>query len=142
MIALPVATTRKTSHIVSLFGKAKQFAIFNNNTIEVVPNEVQSGKKIASWLKEKGVQSVVVKHMGKRPFEALMSLGIKVYFCSEKLPSNEVVLKLLNNELTQVTPQNYLELLGEHEKFSASPKKCCHSKRNNFASKMGHSHCH
>jgi predicted Fe-Mo cluster-binding NifX family protein len=142
MIALPLATNKKTSHVSALFGKAKYFAVFNGKTIEVLPNEINSGKRIASWLQEKGVSKLIVKHMGKRPFEMLQNLGIEVYFCDEKIASNEAVVKLLNDELTLITPQNYLEFLGEEEKLSASPKTCCHTKRDNFVSMKGHSRCH
>jgi predicted Fe-Mo cluster-binding NifX family protein len=142
MIALPLATKKKTSHISALFGKAKCFALFNGNTIEVLDNEINSGKRIATWLQEKGVTKLIVKHMGKRPFEMLQNLGIEVYFCDEKIASNEAVVKLLNEELTLITPQNYNAFLSEEQTLSASPKTCCHSKRDNFVSMKGHSRCH
>ncbi|MGM0623358.1 MAG: NifB/NifX family molybdenum-iron cluster-binding protein [Campylobacterota bacterium] len=133
MIALPIAKKTKTSNISPLFGKAKQFAIFKDSSIEVVPNELQNGKQIVSWLKELGVDTVILKHLGKRPFMMLHDCGIDVYFCDEKLAANEAVLKMLENRLIKVTPQNYDGLLG-HEHSHGPQKRGCSKQRQNFVS--------
>lgn len=146
MVALPIVNSKKASNISPLFGKAKYFALYEGNKIEVVKNEVLNGKRIIQWLKDLGVDQLIVNHLGKRPFEMILSSGMKAYFCEKKTASNDAVLKFLNGELQEITKENFEELVAEEEKkefsFSTSAKKCCHNKKDNIVSTMGHSHCH
>ncbi len=132
MIALPVKTGKKNSRLSPLFGKAKYFVLIKGDSMELIENESKSGKGVSAFLKQKGVDTLIVSHMGQKPFETLDAAGIEVYLCNDlKLAANEVVLKLVNESLQKVDKTNYKQLLekkGQHAQ-THSKERCCQKGR-------------
>jgi len=128
MIALPVKTGKKNSRLSPLFGKAKYFVLIKGDSMELIENESKSGKDVAGFLKQRGVEKLVVSHMGQKPFEMLDAAGIDVYLCNDlKLAANEVALQLLQDRLQKIERSNYKQLLENHgsHKESKSKQRCC-----------------
>jgi predicted Fe-Mo cluster-binding NifX family protein len=118
-IAVPVRPDSKdrTKYVVSsAFGKAKQFAIIDNSNmgIEIIKAEVQGGKEIAKMLKDKGVNTVMVSHVGWGAFSALQNFGINVYYIDEKTPLEEAISKFKQGSLLKITEEN-VEKFAKHK---------------------------
>ena len=82
MIAIPVKTDKEDTAVSTLFGKAKYFALIDNNKINIVKNEQSGGKAVVKWLKNQNVDTLITSHIGERPFTLLSDLNIKTYFCT------------------------------------------------------------
>ena len=59
MIAIPVKTNKENTAVSTLFGKAKYFALIENNKIEILKNEQMGGKAVANWLKSKNIEVLI-----------------------------------------------------------------------------------
>lgn len=100
MIAIPIKIKKETCFLSTLFGKAKYFALINNNNVEIVKNEQTSGKAVADWLKSKNVNILITSHLREKPFESLLNHNIKTYFTRDKkIDINKILLQYADGEL-------------------------------------------
>jgi predicted Fe-Mo cluster-binding NifX family protein len=124
MIAIPVKTNKLNSAISTLFGKAKYFALIENNSIEILKNEQIGGRAVVNWLKSKNVDTLITSHMGEKPFSSLIKSNIKVYFAgNERIEIKEVLLKYADGELPILDNENFHTFLKEDEHHSKSCSK-------------------
>ena len=105
MIAMPVKTNNKTSAISPVFGKVKYFAIINDNgDIRFVENIEKSGTKAVELLVSNGVTTLLMSHIGERPFRHAKSKGLKVYFVGkERTLITEAVEKFKANKYPEAS---------------------------------------
>jgi predicted Fe-Mo cluster-binding NifX family protein len=124
MIAIPVKTNKKNTVVSTLFGKAKYFAFIENNKIEILKNERTGGRAVANWLKNKNVDTLIISHMGEKPFSSLLKYDIKVYFAGdERIELKDVIKKYADNELLILNNENFHTLLKEDDHHSKSCSK-------------------
>ena len=100
MIAMAVKTNNINSAISPLFGKAKYFAIINENKdIEFISNNLDSGIKVVELLLSKGVKTLLISHMGEKPFSIAISRNVNIYFVGkDRITIDEALNKLKNGE--------------------------------------------
>lgn len=117
MIAIPVKTNDIHGIVSPTFGKGKYFAFFEDaGHGRIEHNEGANGIHVAAWFKRLGVHSVILSHLGEKPFHTLSQSGIKVYFAGhERVSTKEVLEKFEKKILIEVTLQNYMSLLGDEE---------------------------
>jgi predicted Fe-Mo cluster-binding NifX family protein len=128
MIAIPVKTNKENTAVSTLFGKAKYFALINNNKINIVKNELLRGKAIIEWLKNQNVDTLITSHMGEKPFNLLLDLNIKTYFAGDKrIELKDILLKYADGELPILNKQNFKILIKEDDSHSS----CCSNKKIN-----------
>jgi len=129
MIAIPVKTNKEEGILAPLFGKAKYFALVDDKgTCTIHESTFENGIKVAKWFNELGVKSVIVSHLGEKPFHALLENNIEVYFAgNERITLQEVLEKFHSKTLENITVVNYMALLGEHEHDheDGSHHTCC-----------------
>jgi predicted Fe-Mo cluster-binding NifX family protein len=127
MIAIPIKIKKETCSVSTLFGKAKYFALINNNIIEIVKNEQTSGKAVAAWLKSKNVNILITSHMREKPFSSLLNDNIQVYLAKDKeVEINKILLQYADGELP----------ILDKESFNLYFKK--YSFKRNLNSKIAH----
>jgi predicted Fe-Mo cluster-binding NifX family protein len=116
MIAVPVKT-EKGDVIAPLFGKAKYFSLIDKQgLITTQLCSVQGGMNVVPWLQNLGVKTVLLNHVGEKPFHALLGAHIDVYYVGkERIMLNEALDQMHNGTLEKVTVVNYMKLLGEDE---------------------------
>jgi len=103
MIAMAVKNKNIDSAIAPLFGKAKYFAIINNSQepldIEFIENGAQSGTEAIELLISNQVSTILMSHMGEKPFSIALARDLAIYYVgSERLTIKEALNKLNNNE--------------------------------------------
>ncbi|QKF67230.1 [Fe-Mo] cluster-binding protein, NifX/NifB/NifY family [Arcobacter venerupis] len=108
MIAIPIKIKKETCSVSTLFGKAKYFALINNNIIEIVKNEQTSGKAVAAWLKSKNVNILITSHMREKPFSSLLNDNIQVYLAKDKeVEINKILLQYADGELPILDKESF-----------------------------------
>ena len=109
MIAAPLKMNKPDSAITTVFGKAKFFGIYNADTEEVtvIQNPQQGGPAVLSFLKEKGVNTILTQHLGQRPLVIAHELGMNVYHCTnERMTLKEANTKYQSNDFIEITMDN------------------------------------
>jgi predicted Fe-Mo cluster-binding NifX family protein len=109
MIAIPIKSEEENSNLSEEFGKAKFFALINNNKIEILKNEQEDPEATANWLKDKNVNILISSHVKEKTFYSLKDNGIKVYFSEKnKIKIDEVLLKYADGELPILNKLSFL----------------------------------
>lgn len=122
MIAIPVKTDKEDTAVSTLFGKAKYFALIDNNKINIVKNEQSGGKAVVKWLKNQNVDTLITSHIGERPFTLLSDLNIKAYFAGDKrVELKEILLKYADGELAILDDYTFQTLIKEDKEDT---KRC------------------
>ena len=113
-IAIPVKTSNDDPAVSPLFGKAKFFAFVDGDKISIEKNEEQSGSAIVGKFIDKGIETVVVQHLGYSPFEMLQEAKIDVFYAGEgRVLLSEVLERFKKGELKSVDESN-IENLVKH----------------------------
>ncbi|QIR76783.1 hypothetical protein FA592_11335 [Sulfurospirillum diekertiae] len=114
MIAVPVKT-EKGDVIAPLFGKANYFSLIDaQGHIATRECSVQGGMNVVPWLQNLGVKTVLLNHVGEKPFHALLGAGIDIYYVGkERIMLKEALDQLYKGTLEKVTVMNYMKLLGD-----------------------------
>lgn len=117
IIAMPIKTSSHDAALAPLFGNAKFFAFATDTAqIDIVQMEQSGGRDVARTLVANNVDVLITSHLGMSPYVLLKSYGIKVYFAGNARITLSEALKEFNaSTLTEVTPENFDSLLGEHD---------------------------
>lgn len=117
-IAVPVKTDRENPAVSPLFGKAKYFAFVEGDRVEIKTPPVRNGRGIAEWLLNEGVDTLIMQEMGHAPYEMIKNSGkIKVYHSGyDRVLLSDVIEKLKNGELKEVSEEKMQEIMAHHEK--------------------------
>jgi len=108
--AAPFKMKKLDSAITKVFGKAKYFGIYNDETneIEVIENLKPGGPAIFNQLIDKGVDVVLTPHAGPGAINGAMQSGIKLYYCGEERKGLlEAVKEFQEGKYIEITPNNY-----------------------------------
>jgi len=159
MIVIPVKTNSEQGVLAPLFGKAKFFALIDDQgKVTIHPNAKEGGVRVAHWLKSMGATALIANHLGEKPFYALLKEGIKIYCAgNERMDIHEAFARYKENAFEEVNMMNYMRLLGEgHEEHSHEhhdhthhtheKERCCdskgHAKKGHHETCGGHGHKH
>lgn len=117
-IAIPVKMNKENPAIAPLFGKAKWFAIVQNNEIDIVANENSGGQAVVDWLANLQVDTILIQEMGRNPYKKMQSYGnIKLYHVGfERILLNDVMEKFQHNSLIKIDNENMESIIKHHEK--------------------------
>lgn len=122
MIAIPVKMEKEICLVSRRFGKAKYFALIDNNIVKIVKNEQKNGKAVANWLKSKNVNILITAQMKEKPFSTLLNKNVQVYFVKDKeVEINKILLQYADGELP----------ILDKESFNLYLKKCSLKKETN-----------
>ena len=83
--AAPFKMNKTQSAITKVFGKAKYFGIYNDETneLKVIENQKPGGPAIFNQLIHEGVNIILTPHAGPGAVNGAMQTGIKLYYCGE-----------------------------------------------------------
>jgi predicted Fe-Mo cluster-binding NifX family protein len=117
-IAIPVKMNKENPAIAPLFGKAKWFAIVENNNISIQANPVEGGQNVVHWLASLKVDVLIIQEMGRNPFNTLKNFpSIGVYHSGfKRMLLSESLEKLASNELVQLDDIEFENVISHHEK--------------------------
>ncbi|WP_419768260.1 NifB/NifX family molybdenum-iron cluster-binding protein [Arcobacter sp.] len=139
MITFPLKTNKENAAVSPLFGKAKYFAFYDGENLSVEENPYGKGSKLINWFNEKGVDTIVIKEMGSKPFEAISKTAIKVLYAgNDRVTTNEVLENYTTNSLKELSIDELQKIVKEHKGDKSSSchshshegetKKSCHKK--------------
>ena len=117
-IAIPVKMNKENPAIAPLFGKAKWFAIVENNEVSIVTNENAGGQAVIEWLANMNVDTILMQEMGRNPYEKVKSYGnINLYHVGfERNLLNDALEKFKQELLIKVDDENMESIIKHHEK--------------------------
>ncbi|MDD4505301.1 MAG: NifB/NifX family molybdenum-iron cluster-binding protein [Sulfurospirillaceae bacterium] len=117
MIAIPVKTDKEEGVLAPLFGHAKYFSfISDDGSVMTHKNSAEGGVKVVDWLVSMGVKTIILNHVGEKPFHLLTQKSIDIYFAGkDRITLPEVLQKLKDGILEKVSIVNYMKLLGEDD---------------------------
>lgn len=116
MITFPVKTDKENSAISPSFGKAKYFAFYDGQELNVERNPFGNGAQLIAWFKEKGVEKIIIKEMGSNPYKKIKQTNMKVYFAGEgRVTSNDLIEQINKNSLRKLNEEDLLEIIKHHE---------------------------
>ena len=94
MIAIPVKTDKEEGVLAPLFGHAKYFSfISDDGSVMTHKNSAEGGVKVVDWLVRMGVKSIILNHVGEKPFHLLTQKSIDIYFAGkDRITLAEVLL--------------------------------------------------
>ncbi|MDY0233063.1 MAG: NifB/NifX family molybdenum-iron cluster-binding protein [Sulfurimonas sp.] len=119
MIAIPVKTDKENPAVTTLFGKAKWFAIVDNDKITIEKNELQSGRTVVESFVSRGITKIIFNHMGGNPFMLLQKANIECYHSGDdRIELSDAIKKLNSGELIKVDSSNmskFVELESMHK---------------------------
>jgi predicted Fe-Mo cluster-binding NifX family protein len=139
MVTFPLKTSKENAAISPLFGKAKYFAFYDGVELKVEENPYKKGSELINWFLEKKVDTVVIQEMGTKPFEKISNSKLKVLFAGEgRVTTQEIVKKILNNELEELTTEQLEQIVKKHkgEKSESSCHSTNHDNKKNCHKKM------
>ena len=116
-LAIPVKMNKEDSAIAPLFGKAKWFAIVNDDKIDIVPNNQSGGQAVIEWLSQMKIDALLIQEMGVSPYVKVKELGLMLYHTGfERILLSEVLNKFKNNDLEILDDTNMDKIIKHHEK--------------------------
>ena len=117
-LAIPVKMNRENPPVAPLFGKAKWFAIVEDDTIDIVPNHQSGGRAVIEWLNDMNVDALLIQEMGVSPYNKIKEYGsMAIYHAGfERILLDDVLEKFKNNELEILDDTNIDKIIKYHEK--------------------------
>jgi len=124
-IAIPVKMKRENPPLAPLFGKAKWFALIEDNQVEIVENPAHGGRAVIEWLLGEGVDTIIFQEMGISPYEMVKETGkIELFHAGyDRILLDEALEAFDSNALPLVDDTNITEILVHHEKKHSHGEK-------------------
>lgn len=116
MLVFPVKTKKENSAVSPLFGKAKYFAFYDGENLNIEENPFDHGSYLIDWFKEKGVTDVIIKEMGINPYKKLQQTNMNLYYSGdERTIISEVIEKYKNGSLEKLDENRMATIIKQHE---------------------------
>jgi len=117
-LAIPVKTNRENPAVSPLFGKAKWFAIVDDEGTTIVPNEQSGGGAVIAWLHALGVKCLLIQEMGQTPYEKCKAYGDMQLFHTgfDRILLEDAIEAFKANRLTPLNDETIGKVLAHHEK--------------------------
>ena len=108
--AAPLKMEKEDSAITKVFGKAKYFGIYNDetNSMKVIKNLEPGGPAIFKQLLQEGVKVVLTPHAGPGAVKASINFDMELFYCGEErktLP--QAVEEYKEGKYIKITPENF-----------------------------------
>ena len=110
--AAPFKMNKQDSAITKVFGKAKYFGIYDDETneIKVIQNQNPGGPAIFAQLKQEGVDVILTPHAGPGAVRGSLEFNIPLYYCGEdRKLLLEAVKEFQEGKYIQITPENFAQ---------------------------------
>ncbi len=116
-IAIPVKMNKDNSAIAPLFGKAKWFAIIEDEKIMIEKNPAEGGRGVIEWLHQIHVDTIIIQEMGQSPYNMIKKLGgMKVYHSGfERITLKEALEKFYQGALPLLDETGMTKIIEHHE---------------------------
>jgi predicted Fe-Mo cluster-binding NifX family protein len=116
-IAIPVKMNKENSAIAPLFGKAKWFAIIEDEKIMIEKNPAEGGRGVIEWLHQIHVDTIIIQEMGQSPYNMIQQLGgIKIYHAGfERMTLQEALEKFDQDALPLLDDTGMSKIIAHHE---------------------------
>ena len=116
-IAIPVKMNKENPPLAPLFGKAKWFAIIDDDKVEIVKNGQNGGRAVIEWLDNLGIGSIIFQEMGHTPYEIVKEMGSMELFHAgyERILLDDILAKFKNNTLEMIDDTNIDAIIKHHE---------------------------
>jgi predicted Fe-Mo cluster-binding NifX family protein len=116
-IAIPVKMNKENPAVAPLFGKAKWFAIVDNDEISIIPNNQSGGQAVIELLHEMNVDIILIQEMGVSPYEKAKALGMMLYHTGfDRILLSDALEKFKNNDLEILDDTNMDKIIQHHQK--------------------------
>jgi predicted Fe-Mo cluster-binding NifX family protein len=116
-LAIPVKMNNENSAIAPLFGKAKWFAIVENEELSIIPNNQTSGQTVIELFDEMKIDILLIQEMGQSPYAKAKELGMMLYHTGfERILLSDVLEKFKNNDLEILDDTNMEKIIQHHQK--------------------------
>jgi len=116
-IAIPVKTDRENPAVAPLFGKAKWFAIIENDNISIIPNNQSGGGQVIQLFNEMKIDVMIIQEMGTTPYEKAKESGMMIYHSGfDRILLNDLLDKFKNDKLDILDDTNIDKIINHHNK--------------------------
>ena len=116
-LAIPIKMNKENSAVAPLFGKAKWFAIVENEEVTIIPNNQTGGQAVMELLNEMKIDALLIQEMGVSPYAKAKELGMMLYHTGfERILLSDVLEKFKNNDLEILDDTNMDKIIKHHEK--------------------------
>ena len=116
-LAIPIKMNKEDSAVAPLFGKAKWFAIVENEEVTIIPNNQTGGQAVMELLNEMKIDALLIQEMGVSPYAKAKELGMMLYHTGfERILLSDVLEKFKNNDLEILDDTNMDNIIKHHEK--------------------------
>ena len=117
-LAIPVKMNKENPAIAPLFGKAKWFAIVEEDKINITPNSQSGGRAVIELFHEMKIEVLLIQEMGQTPYQQVKEHGtIALYHTGfERILLNDILEKFKKNDLKLLDDTNIDEIIKHHEK--------------------------
>lgn len=116
-IAIPVKMNKVTTALAPLFGKAKWFAIIEDEKITIEKNPVEGGRAVIEWLNQIDVDTIIMQEMGQGPYEVIQKLGtMQIYHSGlERITLDEALKAFKHHTLPLLDAAKMSKIIEHHE---------------------------
>jgi len=116
-LAIPVKMNKENSAIAPLFGKAKWFAIVEDDNINIIPNNQSGGGAVIELFDEMKIDALLIQEMGVTPYEKAKALAMMIYHTGfERILLSDVLEKFKNDDLEILDDTNMDKIIQHHQK--------------------------
>ena len=116
-LAIPVKMNKENPAVAPLFGKAKWFAIVDNDEITIIPNNQSGGQAVIELLHEMNIDALLIQEMGVKPYAKAKELGMMLYHTGfDRILLSDVLEKFKNNDLEILDDTNMDKIIQHHQK--------------------------
>jgi len=108
--AAPFKMNKQDSAITKVFGRAKYFGIYNDETneLKVIENKNPGGPAIFEQLVKEGVKIILTPHAGPGAVNGAMQNNMKLYYCGEDRKGLiEAVKEFQDGKYIEINASNY-----------------------------------
>ena len=116
-LAIPVKTDKENPAIAPLFGKAKWFAIIEDDNISIIPNNQSGGGAVIELFNEIKIDAMIIQEMGITPYERAKEFGMMIYHSGfNRILLNDLLDKFKQDKLEILDDTNIDKIIKHHEK--------------------------
>ncbi len=94
MIAAAIEIDSPNAPLSSRFGKAKYYAFFDGEKLDIQQNPHKDGQKVMVWLYEKGVSFLLMKEHGRKPCALKGTENITLCYPITKTPTLQELVRI------------------------------------------------
>ncbi len=107
IFAVPVKKLNGKWVVSNSFGKAKIFAVINNEKIDFLKLDAKNGKEVIDLLIKHNVDAIITSHIGLGAFKYLKEKDIKAFFIEKFTFIEDLIGSLKEGKLEEFKYDNY-----------------------------------